>query len=418
MVDTRCRSTSDLMTRSEPGKRRLRLSTQFALRPDTGAGMTNLRTEHRLPRSTYLALAAFAALAGGCAHETLLVSSATAASGADPGQPAQWNAPPTKIDGIPFYVKRGVCKKETTWLEPQYVLTLSVAVDDEPPIFHTIVLSRSGYRSAEVQSLLALVAGISGQYTLAKAYQDACPGKIGQRWDPVAARKEYAIVDQLDTDSRLSPAERRQDVIRILNTAKVDYVVDYTRQYYLNAKSPWVGTSQVNAKLAEDGTLTEASGQLDDETASTILSTISSLVGDFTGSAATSDAATSADAAPAGQNARAHFAEINRQKAATDLARPSCPSIPGWPSPLKRLKYKFELKTDIYEHDHKAESFLLNACVPEGAGVLDGSFTISHKEANQAKKKGDAIEFDGSVSLPKSLLKSNDKGKKGLTKSD
>jgi hypothetical protein len=47
--------------------------------------------------------------------------------------------------------------------------------------------------------------------------------------------------------------------------------VDYTDQYYVNAKRPLAGSANVDAKVAEDGSLSEASGQVESKTFETIL---------------------------------------------------------------------------------------------------------------------------------------------------
>lgn len=47
--------------------------------------------------------------------------------------------------------------------------------------------------------------------------------------------------------------------------------VDYLKQYYVNVTRPLVGSASATAKLATDGTLTEATGEVEDSTLSTLL---------------------------------------------------------------------------------------------------------------------------------------------------
>jgi hypothetical protein len=283
---------------------------------------------------------------------------------------------------------------------------------------HTLTLSRAGYQSQSAQDLLALISGITGTYKMSEIYAQGCPATIGRQWnalttDPKFHARPYAIVEQLDVGEQLGHAEADGNAFRIADTATLGTAVDYTHQYYFNANAPWAGSSQVTAKIGQDGTLTEGTAQRDDQTASTILSAITSLVGDFTGTAAAAAASPAASAAAptaAAEAAAKRKANLARELAAADKARPACPSIPGWPSPMTKLAYKYSLTTMIYTHDHQDQSFDLSTpCVPDGRGVLGGSYKVSMKEisATAADKKGDkTIKFDGSIELPKD-------GKKG-----
>ena len=63
----------------------------------------------------------------------------------------------------------------------------------------------------------------------------------------------------------------------VSKTSAPEAVVDYAKAYYLKAPRPWVGSSQVDEKLAADGTLTEGSVQVQSQTLSTILTAVTSI---------------------------------------------------------------------------------------------------------------------------------------------
>lgn len=262
------------------------------------------------------------------------------------------------------------------------------------------------------QSLLKTIEGLKGQYKLSQIIPDACPAVIGRQWDAVAADPSFKVVPDLDSSGRLLEAEHLGNALLVANTATAGAAVDYETRYYLNSESPWIGSSQVDAKLAADGTLSEGNVQRNDQTASTILSTISSLVGDFTGAATATAAATPA-AAPAG-------AATPEGAVAPRVGVPACPSSPDWPAPRKVVKFVYSLKTTVYRHDHTIQTPELGAhCVPGEQPVLAGNFTVSVEDAEQAAKKSSkAIEFSGQVKLPESSDHKKDAAKKKDPESD
>jgi hypothetical protein len=327
---------------------------------------------------------ALAGLLAGCTHETLEVKA---------------DKPPDP-PGIPFYAKQGVCKRVSEWLEPQYTLTLGVAIDGGPPTTHTLVLSRKGYLSPATQSLRETLDGIKGKYPKEKLSPQACPAAIGNQWNGIAGTAGYTVVTGLDLDGRLQQAQTDGSAILVKNHASLGTQVDYTKRYYLNTRSPWVGTSQVDAKLADDGTLSEGSAQRDDETWSTILTSITSLVGDFTGAAAAAVPAATTTAQPS-SGLTAEYVRL-----------PACGEINDWPAPQKKVEYTYSLKTVIYRHHHEITSTdLSNGCSMDAGQIYGGNFTVSQEDTGDKDKKSDkAIEFSGSVTLPDD---SKGKDKKG-----
>jgi hypothetical protein len=327
-----------------------------------------------------------------CTHQTVIVTEQDL---------TKTGAPITELKGIPFYSKKGVCNKESVWLEPQYTLTLTVVADRDPPLTRTMVLSRYGYEGSDTQELLQLLTGLKSTYKLSEIVPNSCPAAIGAKWDPISRNPQYSVVPGLDSDENLlRAAEAVHNVLLVSNKAEIGAATDYSHRDYLNTVSPWNGSSQVDAKLSADGTLTEGSVQRDDETLSTILTGVTSLVGDFTGASAAASAA-----APAA-------AGVQPQGAAVPIRapRPSCPSHNNWPSVLKEVKYTYSLKTTIYNHDHKAQSDLSGNCSLAGDRVWGGNFAVSVEDSTRSAKDSDkAIQFSGKVKLPDAKKKDDKK---------
>lgn len=319
----------------------------------------------------------------GCTHQTAIVSEQDL---------TQTGAPISELKGIPFYSKKGVCNKESVWLEPQYSLNLTMVADGNPPLTRTMVISRHGFEGSDTQELLQLLTGLKGAYNPGEIVPNSCPAAIGAKWDAISTNRQYSVVLGLDSDeSLLRSAEAMHNVLLVSNKAEIGAATDYSHRDYLNTLSPWNGSSQVDAKLAADGTLTEGSVQRNDETLSTILTSITSLVGDFTGASAAAAAAPGAAAA----------AQPKGAKLPARGPPPSCPAYNNWPSVLKQVKYTYSLKTTIYNHDHKIQTDLSGKCSLAGDRVWGGNFSVSVEDANgSAKNSNKAIQFSGQVTLP------------------
>ena len=173
------------------------------------------------------------------------------------------------VPGIPFYLKTAKCKQETTWLEPVYTLTLKKTttykfLDEEaakkagaklpaPEVrvaSKVLALSQFQPSNTSLQKLLALLAKPN--------LSDPDRIEIEASWAAVVAVPDYVPLSQ-EEDALIKAGI---NIIKISNTSSPEAIVDYAQVYYYNAPRPWVGTSQVDAKLASDGTLTEGSAQV------------------------------------------------------------------------------------------------------------------------------------------------------------
>lgn len=232
----------------------------------------------------------------GCGHQTVVVTAENA--------PPALTSTPTSVPGIPFYVKRGMCRRETVWAEPRYSIQLDILESGKPVITRTITFPRSFVGNGGLNALLGNLQALAVKPKAEPKWEPErepmagpegdqasvpCPSEVAAHWERVAA--QAAQLDRrLSCDlapeqsagcESLERAEAAGDILRVSNTATVVAEVDYEHRYYLNSRTPWIGTAQANAKLNADGTLSEESAQATDQTWSTVLGSVNSLAGSF-----------------------------------------------------------------------------------------------------------------------------------------
>ncbi len=255
--------------------------------------------------------------------------------------------------GIPFYTKTAVCKQETVWMEPQYVLTFE---------------GTTGNTSSGPQKIL------SRQEYLQETVQHFIQSPDQNTWRTKIINLPGPDLVSEDNPAAVENQEKNGNWIKVGNIANIEVVVDYTNVFYLNSARPLAGTTQVNAKLGPDGTLAEASVQLQDQTLSTIASTIGSVAGAVTTAGLAGIAAGVPLIAPAN---------------------------------------KLSIATKMYKHTHIAYSASParpDTCLPQPGGVFNGSFVIADASktaaATSASDKENVISVSGSIQLPKTAAPS------------
>lgn len=312
----------------------------------------------------------------GCTHPTLNVSALNA--------PPALGSTPTDIPGIPFYTKHGMCKRESVWAQPVNTLQLDISESGKVAATRSIAFSQSFQQNSELKEL------VSNLNLLAAATKDSDPDKLCQTVDAVANQwKEVAeaaekVAQQRLCDAAPSPcedladAERKGDLMMMSNTANIVAEVDYEHPYYLNSTTPWIGNSQVDAKLNADGTLSEGSAQKTDQAWSTILGTFTSLASTVASTKLT--------------------ANLNLPPAKPPK---SCPPSSGWPVPDKEVVYRMTASKDIYLHDHVLEDAdNAESCKPIEGGITGGNVSIS-KQGAAAREDPNVIKISGTATLPK-----------------
>jgi hypothetical protein len=157
-----------------------------------------------------------------------------------------------KPQGLLFYTKVGACKQQTIWLEYRYELSGEK--------FGPVVVNQQTYDAMLKNPDVMASAG-------------ALTGFLKERTGPVAP----FVSDE--TPSAVEQAKAAGNLTIAANTGDFTTVVDYTNPMWLNSGRPLAGTTQVSGKFGPDGTLTEASAQVDNQTLSTILTAVTSVVG-------------------------------------------------------------------------------------------------------------------------------------------
>ena len=338
----------------------------------------------------------------GC-HKTVMVfgPSALPAALAQPADDsAKAKAAKNELPGIPFYNHMGVCTHESVWLEPQTTLSLTVTPDGGKPTTRMIVLNNRAFHDQNPQghdanSLVTALEQIEGKHDREITALDKrlCPANVAAGWDAVRDAYKVTPIDEKDVRSD----EQNQILVLISNTAAVGTAVDYSRVYYLNARSRLIGTGTVDAKLNTDGTLSEGSASVDDETLGDIL-TAAATVGSG-GLTAWSTVAAAKITASATAQAPPVALEVN----GGPPKPPACEANDGWPEVKESVVYDFTVSSGGFKHDHKIvvplEEEDKGECSATGI-VVGGSFSVT-PAGDSGKSDKDAIQVSGSITMPK-----------------
>ena len=171
----------------------------------------------------------------------------------------------TVLPGIPFYPKRAVCRQETVWLEPIYVLTREDSFTTSDPKQPRIVKEVKSARRSDLSNAngdMAKIVALQAALNRAKgSMTEAALKNIDMAWTALAVTPTMSLAPPSDTD-----------LVLAADSLVPDFYVDYSRPYYFNTRMPWLGSSTANATLAPDGTLTQGQATVDNQTVSAILS--------------------------------------------------------------------------------------------------------------------------------------------------
>ncbi len=157
------------------------------------------------------------------------------------------------LDGIPFFPHTGVCRQDTTYVQPVYrVVVQAISGNREITLFEA-VLTATAIGSPEMHALRCVVTAA-----------DADPLRIGEAFVELTAPVTH----------RYGPLAPPMGLFLASNTASAESQVDYRAPLYLNASRPWIGSAGASARLAPDGTLAEATAEMKDATLDTLLSMV------------------------------------------------------------------------------------------------------------------------------------------------
>jgi hypothetical protein len=157
---------------------------------------------------------------------------------------------PNKPQGIPFYVKQGVCVHQTVYANRYWQLTLKVTSESGIGTEDVIKIKEVDHIGHDFNALL---------HELEKPSPDT--DSVVNAWTALKR-------------SQFDPWSQSDGRVALENSSSLTNVVDYSVRYSINQKKPLAGSSNADFKLGSDGTLNETSGQTQDNTLSTILSAL------------------------------------------------------------------------------------------------------------------------------------------------
>jgi hypothetical protein len=260
----------------------------------------------------------------------------------------------TKPQGLPFFVKAGACVQQTVYGTPYRRITLKVTYESGETSSDAVTIGMTPPADGALQIVLdQLASDIPDESTVARAWSNLKLAKI----DPFT-----------DTTT----------IYVLANGTSATSVVDYNSAYAINQNKPLSGTASVDFHLATDGTLSEAQGQVQDTTFSTIVSAlpISTLI--------TSAAGISSKAGPAANE--------------------------------PKLKAKFQLTQEqrfVKRTLSKVSSFAPNCPVAPPLAPTDQTASMTLTDSGAADSANaspdtsastDSISINGTIKLPKSLI--------------
>jgi len=264
------------------------------------------------------------------------------------------------VGGIPFFAKRAIYRQttiyEVKWLE--VTLSMKPEVSDPKTATSAELVANAKIGSPELD-------------TLRKTLVETSPGvaKVTQTYDQViAAFQDLGTAgSSIKTDREPSPADL------VSNSLAQVAIVDYTTPYYLNGPLPWFGSTKVNAELNTDGTLSKGAIEADTKLAegvSALLPLKEFLSGKFVKVAAAGAAAEPIKY----QFKLSVVAKGYRYTLTADYSKDPCSVNPDSPCLLKAL-------------DKNSTTLWVRAALDAPSG--------------EKKADSDAINFSGSVTLPK-----------------
>jgi len=319
-------------------------------------------------------------IAQGCTNGLYMVRrpAPTSQPDCDPyDEDANCGAVMPSVPGIPFFIKKAVCRRETVYDEPRYTITLIeeilTAAAGERHTWkevdrQSIELSLTGYRRAGALNLLA-----HGTY-------DEMTSDFGQ----ILAFRNAACLTYPDSRRDQGLPVCPANAVLFADRSVREVVVDYGNPHYINTRRAWSGKSNASIELAPDGTLNKAEAEIEDTTLKTILDTlpISAYLSHVLGIASPASEEPAAEAKAAGR------------------------------APVTR-RAKLEVETVVVRHRYwTVEAESKNGCKATGRPMRGDPGEASYEQtllkpgdgapAAAAKPSGNTISIAGSIELPKS----------------
>ena len=170
------------------------------------------------------------------------------------------------VKGIPFYIKKGMVKQETSYTRSWIEATINYYKinGDKKKLgterSATVYISESTYNQIELLKIFveADKAASSGFGAALTKFHTLLTENTMPQSNSEITPQTIKIEASLDTKSPTSLLQSLES-----NSSSFESIVDYTQKYYFNATIPPFGTTTSTAKIASDGTLSEASSTVD-----------------------------------------------------------------------------------------------------------------------------------------------------------
>lgn len=155
-----------------------------------------------------------------------------------------------RLEGVPFFPHVGVCRQESSYVQPVYRVAVQLLSGTRETRLFEGSVTGSALASTELRDLRREVTA-----------SDADLSRVGTAFDALARAAAY----------QYDPQAPPSGLFLASNALSAESQVDYSQPLFMNVSRPWIGSSAANARLAPDGTLAEASGEIKDATAETLL---------------------------------------------------------------------------------------------------------------------------------------------------
>jgi hypothetical protein len=168
----------------------------------------------------------------------------------------------TQHNGIPFYLKVGMCRQETVWVEP--VLELKLERREQAP---ESAKKTTGTTTAEpawvtVSTLIQYVPWSRDQATTDCGTATGIEALLCTLGDPKTTDPKDITGAWQKLGGRATPypttTPATGNALMASNKTVVEAYVDYAHPLYYNGKMPWLGSSKATIGLNPDGTLASA----------------------------------------------------------------------------------------------------------------------------------------------------------------
>jgi hypothetical protein len=187
------------------------------------------------------------------------------------------DAPERKdVDGIPFYKKIPVFVQTSIYLDPYYEVSLFVSQGE--PGKEAAISSIPSAIMLIAESDLPKFSNFVNQ-----ARKLTSVGAILNKFKSILPEKDHYQIrgpnSFKDIPKEDGPAKESLKLPKLYsNNIETRIVVDWKNLYYLNYKTPVVGSSSLAAELNADGTLAKAAGEIEDKTLETIVGAVAAFL--------------------------------------------------------------------------------------------------------------------------------------------